>query len=241
MPGTAMNIEKTESAATASNPVMPVTRSMRHRITFSTEKTLAFVSVLELTSIWERSLRRAGIPLRYSQGFNPRPRMNVAAPLPVGCGAAMDLMDIWLEKTLDAEDIDYALKNKTPADLKVVDVTAVSPDEPALAERLVSAEYTVWLQELSQQDLAQKIQDLLAEDMLLRPRRGRKYRGKTYDLRPLILDLHITPDTQNPGLKVWMHLKARPGATGRPDEVLKAMGIKDHLYRCTRTRLIFSS
>ncbi|MDF1513389.1 MAG: TIGR03936 family radical SAM-associated protein [Anaerolineae bacterium] len=217
------------------NPQQP---ALRMRITFSTEKTLAFVSVLDLSSIWERSLRRAGIPLRYSQGFNPRPKMNFAAPLPVGCSAQEDLLDIWLESPYPPEEMRAALNGTTPPHLHVEHIAESAIDEPTLAEQLTSAEYTVWLNRIPKAACADRMKDLLTAETLPRPRRGRKYRGKTYDLRPLILDLSIVPESQDNGLAVWMHLKARPGATGRPDEVLEAMGIMDNLLRCSRTRLL---
>lgn len=215
--------------------------SLRHRITFATEKTLAFVSVLELTSIWERSLRRGAIPLRYSQGFNPRPKMNFAAPLPVGCGTEADLLDIWLEEALAPAAILSALQKRTPEDLHVVDISTINIDEPILAEQLRSAEYSVWLEDINKEALTAKIDQLLATDVLLRPRRGKKYRGKTYDLRQLILDLRVKPERMELTIEVWMHLKAQHGATGRPDEVLKAWGISNCLRRCTRSRLILAN
>ncbi len=216
--------------------------SQRHRITFATEKTLAYVSVLDLASIWERSLRRGAIPLRYSQGFNPRPKMNFAAPLPVGCGSKADLLDIWLEKALHSAAIFSALQQRTPVDLHVIDVVPVSMDEPALAEQLKSAEYLVRLQGVTREELTVKIEHMLAADSFLLPRRGKKHRGKTYDLRSLILDLRVTSDSMGMHslTTVWMHLKAQPGATGRPDEVLKAWGLIDCLLRCSRSRLILA-
>jgi radical SAM-linked protein len=216
--------------------------SLRQRITFATKKTLAFVSVLELTSVWERSLRRAAIPLRYSQGFNPRPKMNFAAPLPVGCGSSADLLDIWLDKPMLATVIYSALENRTPEDLQVINVSAVPEDEPTLAERLVSTEYVVWLRDINCEDLNDKINKMMTDNIVMRPRRGRKNRGKTYNLRPLILDIQVTEllNTQNCS-EVWMRLKALPGATGRPDEVLKALQVIDSLQRCTRSRLLLKS
>ena len=236
-----MSITIPDAKSKLSHQAVPNGISTRHRITYGTEKTLAYVSVLELTTIWERSLRRARIPLRYSQGFHPRPKMNFAAPLPVGCGSSADLMDIWLEKAMDAFDIIPALQNRTPANLHVIDVSTVDTNAPTLAEQLESAEYIVWVQGLKSDELQRKIDSLMARDTVVRPRRGRKYRGKTYNLRPLIKDLGVTADFEHDAIKIWMHLQALPGATGRPDEVLKAMEAIDSLRRCTRSHLILAS
>ncbi|TFG67413.1 MAG: DUF2344 domain-containing protein [Anaerolineales bacterium] len=238
MPGVAMNIENNPSSIPDEKPMQ--TPSLRHRITFATERTLAYVSVLELTAIWERSLRRGAIPLRYSQGFNPRPKMNFAAPLPVGCGSEAELLDIWLEESLYPEAILSAMKKKTPVDLHIVDISAINIDAPTLSEQLRSAEYSVWLQDITVETLKTKIEALLAMDVIQRPRRGKKYRGKIYDLRKLIMDLRVTSEGNDPLHEVWMHLMAEYGATGRPDEVIQALGIAHCLRRCSRSRLILT-
>ncbi|MBN1486677.1 MAG: DUF2344 domain-containing protein [Anaerolineae bacterium] len=212
--------------------------SLRYRITFANSGPLAYISVLELSQIWERSLRRAKVPVRYSQGFNPRPKLNVAAPLPVGCGGEAELMDVLLDEYWPAEEIMNALIGKTPAELKVVSTQNVPEQEPALSEQLMEAEYCISLKDVPQEQMATAITTLLEAESILRPRRGRKYRGKTYDLRPLIgaLRQEVPPPSWSAGL--WMRLSARPGATGRPDEVLNALGLKEVPRRCTRTRLI---
>lgn len=238
MPGVAMTTDN--NLLSIPDEVQMQTPSMRYRITFATERTMAYVSVLELTAVWERTLRRGAIPLRYSQGFNPRPKMNFAAPLPVGCGSEGELLDIWLEEDLHPEAIRSALITKTPVGLHIVDISTINIDAPTLSEQLRSAEYAVWLQGIPVETLRTKIEALLAMDAIPRPRRGRKYRGKMYDLRQLILDVRVTPDGNDPYLEVWMHLKAQYGATGRPDEVIHALGVNHCLRRCSRTRLILA-
>jgi radical SAM-linked protein len=212
-------------------------QNLRYRITFATRRTLAYVSVLELGKIWERSLRRAGMPLKYSQGYNPRPRLHFAAPLPVGCGSEADLMDVWLETPVDPETMLAALTDTVPPDLSVVDARAVPEDDTALSEQLIAAEYRVWLRDAATEMVQSAVTDFLDSPSLLLPKRGRKYRGKTYDLRPLVEALCIE-DAPVPWTGLWMRMQARPGATGRPDEVLKALNLTDTPRRCTRTRLI---
>jgi radical SAM-linked protein len=201
---------------------------------------LAYVSVLELGKVWERSLRRAGLPLKYSQGYNPRPRLNFAAPLPVGCGSEADLLDVWLEAPVDAETMRAKLAGVVPPDLSVLDVRIAPEDDAALAEQLVAAEYRVWLRAVAPEVVESAIADFLASTALDLPKRGGKYRGKTYDLRPLVEALR-REDAPAPWTGLWMRLHARPGATGRPDEVLKALDLTGAPRRCTRTRLILES
>lgn len=221
-------------------PIQPPT-GRRHRITFGTSRSLAYVSVLELGTVWERTLRRARTPLKYSQGFNPRPRMHFAAPLPVGCGTEADLLDVLLDEAWPSGALLRALRSVAPQDLTVIDTRAVPDDDPALSEQLTQTEYRVWLRDVKEEAVATAIEKLLAQESVLLPKRGRRHRGKSYDLRPLIVDLQSVPDTPTPWSGLWMRLQARPGATGRPDEVLKALGLVDHPQRCFRTRLILET
>lgn len=210
-----------------------------HRITFATQRTLAYVSVLELSVIWERSLRRAGLPLKYSQGFNPRPKLQFAAPLPVGCGSDADLLDVLLHAPLPAEAVAAALAGQTPPDLRVVEVRAITEDEPALSEQLTAAEYRVWLRDVEPEAVEAAIAAFLAREEIPLPKRGHKYRGQSYDLRPLVHELRLA-EAPAPWIGLWMRLNARPGATGRPDEVLTALDLQATSRRCTRERLILT-
>ncbi len=213
---------------------------LRHRITFATRKTLAYISVLELGRLWERTLRRARVPLKYSQGYNPRPKLHFAAPLPVGCGSEAELVDIILETPTPSACIQVVLVDKTPPDLHVLAVETVPEDEAALSEQLLAAEYQVWLRNVSDEAVREAVTRFLHADTVLLPKRGRKHRGKMYDLRALVEDLQMAP-ASSPWVGVWMRVSARPGATGRPDEVLKALDLIDVPRRCSRTRLILDA
>lgn len=67
--------------------------SYKLRMRFSKTGTAKYISHLDLISTMIRVMRRAGIELKYSEGFNPHPYLSVALPLPVGCGSTCELMD----------------------------------------------------------------------------------------------------------------------------------------------------
>ena len=68
----------------------------RIRIQFTKEGALRYISHLDLHSLMERSTRRAGLPLAYSQGFHPQPKIQLAAALALGFASTAELVDIWL-------------------------------------------------------------------------------------------------------------------------------------------------
>ncbi len=212
--------------------------SQRLRITFATRRTLAYVSVLDLGRVWERTLRRARVPLRYSQGFNPRPKLQFALPLPTGCGGEAEWLDLWLEEPWTPAQVEEALAGQTPPDLHVIAVTAVAEDEEALFERVQATEYRALLGGVTPDEARATVARLLAAESLPRPRRGRR-RHQTYDLRPLVEALRVTEEVTTPfTTALEMRLTARPGATGRPDELLAALCYADLPHRCTRLRIL---
>jgi radical SAM-linked protein len=203
---------------------------MRIRIKFVKQGALRYTGHLDLHKLWERAARRAELPLAYSQGFHPQPKMNMAAALPLGFSSRCEVMDMKLELDISLDDLPTRLNKTLPAGLQVVDVEQVEERAPALQTQVVSAEYEVTLTEsVDRSDLKQKIDSVIESKALPRERRG-----KMYDLRPLIEDLRPLADD-----KIFMRLAAREGATGRPEEVLDVLGIPFEETRIERTHIIF--
>lgn len=204
---------------------------MRLRVTFSKNKPLIYTSHLDLARIWERSLRRAGAPLAYSQGFNPRPKLQLAAALPLGHVGEAEMLDVWLERPTLVEAFTKALVPVLPDGLRIREVRAVDPGEPALSVQIASAEYQVVV-ESSLPDLGTCIDEILSETELLQ-----EWRGKLYDLRPLIERLWLEREGDGEAV-LGMQLAARAGATARPEAVLEALGLGKAFARYHRRCLL---
>jgi len=201
---------------------------MRLRITFSKQGALRYTGHLDLHKIIERSIRRARLPLAYSQGFHPQPKINLAAALPLGFSSRAEVMDIWLNE--DVEDVVSDLQSRVPPGLIIMDASPVDDREPSLQSQVIGAEYEVKIKETeSASGLDEKVATVLESESIPRVRRN-----KTYDLRPLIEELTLIADDQ-----LFMRLSARAGATGRPEEVLAVMDIPVEDVRIERTKLLF--
>ena len=70
---------------------------MRLRITFSKTGSLRYTGHLDLQTVWERTARRAGLSLAYTQGFHPGPRIQIASALPLGIAGNAEIVDLWLD------------------------------------------------------------------------------------------------------------------------------------------------
>jgi len=209
---------------------------MRARITFSKQGALRYTGHLDLHRLWERAMRRADLPLSYSLGFHPQPKISLAAALPLGFSSLGEVLDVRFNADIPTEEIAARLKDSLPPDIQITGVESVDEREPALQTQVLSATYDAHLTEpVDGADLTRKVEEMLMAESLPRERRN-----KSYDMRPLIEILNVITETDG---KVWLQMKlaARDGATGRPEEVLDALGIEPEYTRVERTRLIFQT
>jgi len=218
----------------------------RLRLTFAKTEAMRYTGHLDLHTAWERTFRRARLPLAYSQGHHPQPRLQLAAALPLGFTSECEIADAWLETPQDLDAAGEALAAAVPPGLTLLAVTEAPLAEPALQTQVRSAEYVVTLDTTwSAEELDARLAALLAQPEIRRVRRG-----KAYDLRPLIESAERgpagAPFIPFKGLGVSgvqtlrLRLAAREGATGRPEEVVEALGASAAGARFHRTRLILS-
>lgn len=203
----------------------------RYRITFHKTEAMRFIGHLDLYRALERTVRRAGLPLAYRRGFSPHPRLQLASALPLGVTSRAELADLWLEQVTDEEEVFARLEGAAPPGLRFMEARRVIATEPALQQQVISATFDVALVEPGGEDLVGRVASLLSCPSILRQRRG-----KSYDLRPLVEDLKVLPPAA-----LHMRLAAREAATGRPEEVLEALGLDPLDARIERTSLILAS
>lgn len=206
---------------------------MRVRIYFDKTEAMRFTGQLDVHRTFERMFRRANLPLAYSHGFHPQPRINFASALPLGFTSQAEIVDIWLETSIPLADIETALKITLPPGIQIQQIEEIDSKTPTLQTQVVASEFTITVL-LPQKNLNELLSKLLGASSLPRVRRG-----KAYDLRPLIYKLSRLPDDDESHPRFKINLASRPGATGRPEEVLDELGIPPESTRIHRTRIIF--
>lgn len=208
---------------------------MRLRIKFSKTEEMRYTSHLDLFRTWERTLRRASLPLAYSQGFKPHPRINLASALPLGFTSNCEIADIWLEQEMPLGEIASAMDRAAPPGMRISEVHEIDERTPSLQSQLKASKYLItFLEPLPQLD--KRLEEILSKDSIPRERRQ-----KTYDLRPLILDAEVIPAGDTGQQRLEVSLMAQEGATGRPEELILALGGEPEMARIQRTGLIFRS
>jgi radical SAM-linked protein len=211
-------------------------RTQRLRLTFSKGEEIKYISHLDLMRLWERALRRAEVPLAYSKGYNPRPRISIAFPLAVGIVGENEIMDVFLEPPMAPLDLAKTVRRQLPAGATLLEVEEVYLDLPALQTQVQAAEYVVTVKN----DRAVRDSERLIRALLERVHVPRERRGKVYNLRPLIEELRLE-ERKGDRYFLEMTLKAGEGGTGRPDEVLDELGLADRVSNVNRRRLLFST
>ena len=208
----------------------------RLRLTFAKSAAMKFSGHLDLHKTWERTLRRARLPLAYSEGFNPQPKMQLAAALPLGFTSECEVLDAWMETPQDLAEARAALERAAPPGISLVGIEEAPERSPALQTQVASAEYRVAVStSLNPAEIDERITALLASLEIQRTRRQ-----KEYDLRPLIESL-ARAESDELGHTLVMRLAAREGATGRPEEVVDALGAEAARAAFHRTKLIFKA
>ena len=116
---------------------------MRVRISYSKGKEIRFTSALDMHAIWERSFRRAGIKILYSQGFHPKPRIQLGLPLPLGLISKNEIVDIWINEDRQPEEISNLVSTKLPGGMKIISTKEVPANEKPLVSQIQASTYNV--------------------------------------------------------------------------------------------------
>ena len=208
--------------------------AQRLRITFGKAGTLRYTSNLDMAKIWERVLRRADLPLLYTRGFNTRPRISLAMPLPLGISSDCEILDISLREQMDfcEASLREQLLAVSPQGLSIVTIEEVDPRSATMQSRIMSAEYRIRFHDpLERADLQRKIDELLGQQSIIVERRRRRKRS-VMDVRPLILSLQIDAHAD-----LRAHLSVGDRGNLRPDHLLELLELDGRHNSIHRSRL----
>jgi radical SAM-linked protein len=217
---------------------MAETYAQRMRVTFSTDDTVKYVGHLDMHRTWERAIRRARLPLAYTQGFNPQPRLQFAAALPVGFTGSAECADVFLDDVLDPAEFLARLSAAMPPGIRPLTAAPVARELPSLQSQVKGARYRVEVEtDENAGDFLARLQAFLARSEARRERRKGK-EVAPYDLRPLVQSL-VYAGSCELGQAFHVTMAAEPGATGRPDELLAELGFETAPRRIVREELFF--
>jgi len=212
----------------------------RLRLKFCRGEELRFISHLDIMRLWQRALNRAKIPLAYSEGFNPRPRISLAAPLAIGVTSDAELMDIYCTRWTSPHWFTAAIGWQLPTGVKVLQVYPIALNQPSLQSQVRYAEYSVEVEtDKEVKDIESGLNSLLLAEKL--PWQHQRDTGiRSYDLRALIDNLWLI-DWHHPYCTMGMRLRCDSGGSGRPEQVTAALGFTHYPRSMHRTKLILQT
>ena len=189
---------------------------MKMLVIFEKSKRIRHVGHLDLMRTMQRALRRSGLPVAFSNGFNPHMLLNFAAPLSVGTSGRREIMEVPLSKEISEADFKSALSAALPSDLPCIAVRAVDDKHPAPMSMLRAAAYSIEFYE-NARPLIDAIPRLLARDTIMVMRKT-KSGEKLCDIRPMIYDLCAVDDTH-----ISCTLSICESATCKPELLMDAL------------------
>lgn len=211
-------------------------KAQRLRFTFSRGEDLKYITHLDLMRFWERALRRAGVPVAYSEGFSPHPQISLAAPLPVGTTSDGELMDVFLDRPMTPAAVIRAVADQLPPAIEVRAAEEVGLALPSLQADVRFAEYDVDVPAGLAEARAAVERFLAAESIPWEHQRESETRS--YDIRALVES--ITAVEAGQGLvRLRMRLRNDNSGSGRADQIVAALGLGTPA-RIHRTRLLLA-
>ena len=200
----------------------------RLRIRYAKRGRLRFTSHRDIQRAFERALRRAAVPMAYSAGFSPHPKISWAGAAPTGTASEAEYVEIAVARRVDPEKLRAELDAALPPDLDVLEI--VEAATPSLMDQL---EASVWQIELPEADPAEvrKAVDAFLAAETVEVERLMKAGKRTFDTRSAVLSLELLDSSAQAGHKFHssacaiLRVVVRHATPAvRPDDVLTGLG-----------------
>ena len=208
---------------------------MRALIRFGKRPRLRFISHLDLQRFFQRAVNRTGLPIAWSQGFNPHPVMSFGSALALGWTSDYEVIDIKLAAPMGRRRVEDAVRAALPEDLPVLEVRMIEDRHPAPMALVRMADYAVTLEGEAAPAVIAQIPAFLARGEVLAGKKS-KSGEKEINIRPMAVSLEAT------GIGFDARLMLTEQSTLKPDLLVKALsdmaGVEPPEARIHRTLLL---
>jgi radical SAM-linked protein len=174
---------------------------MNIRLRFTKGNEVKYISHLDLMRVFQRAIRRTGIPISYSSGFNPHQEISFGAPLSLGVTSNAEYVDFKLTDAMDVEEIQNRLNSSLPEGIRVLAGMELG-ESPASAMSVVThARYKIRvnIEDISAEALNKSIEEFIAQEsikvMKEQPKKG--FALKEVDIRPMIVGMKLSESREN--------------------------------------------
>jgi radical SAM-linked protein len=193
---------------------------MRIRLRFAKLGKVRFTSHRDVARMWERALRRLELPVAYTEGFSPRPKLSFGLALSTGHESMAEFLDVELREEPDLDALPGQLSAQLPVGIDVTAAAPLAPGTPSLQEDVSSCTWRIEALGLDPAGADALVEAALAADELIITR-TRKGKEVTDDLRPAVLTVRTIGPTPA-GTELEAELLVHPRSV-RPAELLLAL------------------
>ncbi|MBD1843963.1 TIGR03960 family B12-binding radical SAM protein [Cyanobacteria bacterium FACHB-63] len=199
------------------------TRAQRLRVRMGKQGEMALLSHLDMMRLFDRVVRRASIPITFTGGFHPSPRIVPASALPLGVSSSGEIVDFELTQSMDVEEFRDQLAAQLPADLPIYEIEEVNPQQPAAAVLLQKAEYQLEVAAETEADWQAWIAQVLAKSEILLEQTTKS--GKTYplDVRDRLFALQLLESTAEKATLQYIGSCQNDGTLLKPEQMIKIL------------------
>lgn len=196
---------------------------------------MQFVGHLDLIRAWQKIFRRSGIPIAYSEGFNPHQVFSIGAPLALGTTGDGEYLDLKLKvETYELKELIERLNKVCPEGIEVVDAVELIGKQTAAMAACKAASYVLtFSDELAKEALlVDKINAFVAQDEIIIQKKTKKGKIKDLDLKPGIYSLEVD------GNKIMTTIATGSSLNIKPELLMKAIfdyvGVELEAFSVTR-------
>lgn len=168
---------------------------MNIRLKFAKGREVKYISHLDLMRVFQRALRRTGIPISYSSGFNPHQEISFGAPLSLGVTSSAEYVDLKLAEPMDVREIQRRLNDSLPDGIRILDGIEMRENHKSAMSIVSHSRYLIriYIQNVSFNELNKKIKAFTAlkniKTMKKQPKKD--FELKEIDIRPLIVYMKL--------------------------------------------------
>jgi radical SAM family uncharacterized protein/radical SAM-linked protein len=220
-------------------------KAQRLRVWYGKSGKMSLIGHLDLAKLFDRAIRRASIPVTYSGGFHPSPRIMIANALPLGSTSTGEIADFELTTIMDESEFQSKLAAQLPADIPIYRVESVDLKQPAASALITQAEYLITVASASETPPQWEtwIAAVLASQEIIQDKKSKSGKNTQINLRDRLYELELLNVVGENNVELrYVGSCANDGTLLRPEQMVfmleQVSGVELQLVGVVRSRLI---
>jgi radical SAM family uncharacterized protein/radical SAM-linked protein len=222
-------------------------KAQRLRVWYGKSGKMSLIGHLDLAKLFDRAIRRASIPVTYSGGFHPAPRIMIANALPLGSTSTGEIADFELTTIVDEAEFQSKLAAQLPADIPIYRVESVDLKQPAASALITQAEYLITISSASKTPPQWEtwIAAVLASQEIIQDKKSKSGKNTQINLRDRLYELELLTVVGEQDVELrYVGSCANDGTLLRPEQMVfmleQVSGVELQLVSVVRSKLILN-